>query len=131
MRYGEVGGRIWREGCSCECTRSCVVHQGFLICSSVVFLTGVSCAIAGAARAAGTASCCGFFFHAQKPSASDHEVEVGFASSLAGDGVAVGGGVTVVAVGAMAAGFSLFAAAAAATSLQIGLSEGRPWRHAQ
>jgi hypothetical protein len=48
--------------------------------------------------------------------------------------VAVGGGVTVVAVGAIAAGFSLFAAAAAAaaaTSLQIGLSEGRLWRHTQ
>jgi hypothetical protein len=39
-----------------------------------------------------------------------------------GDGVAAGGGVAVVAAGAMAAGFSLFAAAAAARSLRRSIS---------
>lgn len=78
-----------------------------------------SCATPGAARAAGTESCCvGVFFQAQKPSASVHELAAGLVSALTGGCAGAGGGVTVVAVGAMAAGFSLFAAAAA-TSLNM------------
>ena len=82
-----------------------------------MLLTGASCATAGAAKAAGTASCCGLFFQAQKPSASDHELVAGWVSSVAGGGLEASGGVTVVVAGAIAAGFSLLAAAATATSL--------------
>lgn len=83
-------------------------------------LDGASCATAGAARAAGTASFCGLFFQAQNPSASDHEADLVFASSTGG-GMEAGGGVTVVEVGAMAAVFSLFAAAAAAAAAAMSL----------
>jgi hypothetical protein len=120
MRYGAVAGMIWRRDCSYSSTHDCTTHQGFLICSSVMLFTGASCATPGAARAAGTESCCvGVFFQAQKPSASVHELVAGLVSALAGGCAGAGGGVTVVAVGAMAAGFSLFAAAAA-TSLNMG-----------
>jgi hypothetical protein len=61
-------------------------------------------------------------FHAQKPSVSDHEALVGFVSSMMGDGVAASRGLAVVAAGAIAAGFSLFAAAAAAISLHRSVS---------
>jgi uncharacterized protein YcfJ len=110
----------WRKDCSCSSTHDCTTHQGFFICSSVMLFAGASCATPGAARAADSESCCvGVFFQAQKPSASVHELAAGLVSALTGGCAGAGGGVTVVAaaVGAMAAGFSLFAAAAAASSL--------------
>lgn len=84
----------------------------------MVLLTGASCATAGAAGAIGTSPCCGFFLQAQNPNASDHEVVAGLASSWTVICWAeAGGGRTVTTAGAIAAGFSLLAAAATVISL--------------
>ena len=123
MRYGEGGGRIWSKNCSFERLRLCITH-GFLICSSTVLFADASCVAAETANSAGTAYFCGPCFQAQNPKASDHEAVAGLASFLTGDGnVEAGGGATVIVAGAMIAGFSPFAAAAAAKSLFTQISE--------